>query len=445
MLQRGRRPSSAETPPLRQSPERWPGGFNVAADRRRRRRRSRRRSPLTATRCFNVAADRRRRRLERQLVRGPAGEPLQRGRRPSSAETLRRARGDRRAPGRASTWPPTVVGGDPDARETVPAGIEVLQRGRRPSSAETQVAGGVRVPGCPRFNVAADRRRRRHRQVGPRVRQERARFNVAADRRRRRRLASNASQFSLLRTSFPSSRSSGCSCVRVVGRSGGKVRAIAPRSTARAGSRSRSAPRCSIEVGRSQRPAGPIRRGRLCDCQGAGRSRAPLDQCTRGRGSRSTRGEGAADKPARRAERGVRSPARPRPTWAARPGSQRAAAPSSRPTSFARRPRLVGLRCPRWRSGGLWRTAPGKRPTSLARPACARHPSRDGRGVSAFDTPSLALGRLRPTGEMGSPFVSRHLRPRSVRGSGRPERWGSRFVSRSLRPRSVKGSGRPER
>ncbi|MBE7451662.1 MAG: hypothetical protein HS111_23045 [Kofleriaceae bacterium] len=25
--------------------------------------------------------------------------------------------------------------------------------------------------------------------------------------------------------------------------------------------------------------------------------------------------------------------------------------------------------------------------------------------MSAFDTPSLALGRLRPTGEIGSPFV----------------------------------------
>ncbi|MBE7452858.1 MAG: hypothetical protein HS111_29465 [Kofleriaceae bacterium] len=31
----------------------------------------------------------------------------------------------------------------------------------------------------------------------------------------------------------------------------------------------------------------------------------------------------------------------------------------------------------------------------------ARGDGRIGRGLSAFDTPSLALGRLRPTGEMG--------------------------------------------
>ncbi len=75
----------------------------------------------------------------------------------------------------------------------------------------------------------------------------------------------------------------------------------------------------------------------------------------------------------------------------------------------------LAVRCPHAPTavgGELRANGGGKRPTSLAR--C--------RGWSAFDTPSLTLGRLRPTGEMGSPFIARTLRPRSVEGSGRPER-----------------------
>ncbi len=66
---------------------------------------------------------------------------------------------------------------------------------------------------------------------------------------------------------------------------------------------------------------------------------------------------------------------------------------------------------PRWRSGG------SGRPGRWARRSFA---ARYGRGVSAFDTPSLALGRLRPTGEMlGWPST----RPRwRSGGSGRPGR-----------------------
>ncbi len=67
--------------------------FNVAADRRRRRRRPARGTGRSSTRrCFNVAADRRRR---RPRVAACTEWP----------------------PPRASTWPPTVVGGDPDQRD----------------------------------------------------------------------------------------------------------------------------------------------------------------------------------------------------------------------------------------------------------------------------------------------------------------------------------------
>ncbi|MBE7448042.1 MAG: four helix bundle protein [Kofleriaceae bacterium] len=54
--------------------------------------------------------------------------------------------------------------------------------------------------------------------------------------------------------------------------------------------------------------------------------------------------------------------------------------------------------------------------------------SRDA-GLSAFDTPSLALGRLRPTGEIGSPFCFPQSPTAVGEGLRRPERWGSPFVS----------------
>ncbi len=208
-LQRGRRPSSAETVLRRPrvvgfpSASTWPptvvGGDSRSAWPCRPR-----------TRCFNVAADRRRRRpaewaaieeAAKKLQRGrrpssaetsigaratgPVECSLQRGRRPSSAETPRHgARRGRRAD--ASTWPPTVVGGDL-RRAPCPVGAPL-----RASTWPPTVVGGddwrcsrsSGLPGC-RFNVAADRRRRRR--PGRRFRPIRfTSFNVAADRRRRR-------------------------------------------------------------------------------------------------------------------------------------------------------------------------------------------------------------------------------------------------------------------
>ncbi len=184
-LQRGRRPSSAETCARRSCTSSRSGRFNVAADRRRRRpgqgvqardrlraastwpptvvggdermtlgrrpasamlQRGRRPSsaetraaqtvPHTPRRGFNVAADRRRRRPAEAKVAESAKLQLQRGRRPSSAETR-----------------VFVAGG---------AAGTALQRGRRPSSAETRRSSLPGPPGRYRFNVAADRRRREY-------------------------------------------------------------------------------------------------------------------------------------------------------------------------------------------------------------------------------------------------------------------------------------------
>ncbi|MCL4227691.1 MAG: hypothetical protein KJZ91_24765, partial [Myxococcales bacterium] len=90
----------------------------------------------------------------------------------------------------------------------------------------------------------------------------------------------------------------------------------------------------------------------------------------------------------------------------------------------------LAVRCPHAPTavgGELRATGGGKRPTSLAR--C--------RGLSAFDTPSLALGRLRPTGEMGLAVRCPHA-PTAVGGELRANgETGSLFVARTLRPRSV--------
>ncbi len=136
-------------------------GFNVAADRRRRRR-IRLSSWATLHRLrFNVAADRRRRRPKRRgraLDQHPIAStwpPTVVG---GDAEPLAAAR--RGQP--ASTWPPTVVGGDATRLHATDVDSIELQRGRRPSSAETCKGGLLRRPGL-RFNVAADRRRRRRR------------------------------------------------------------------------------------------------------------------------------------------------------------------------------------------------------------------------------------------------------------------------------------------
>ncbi len=157
-LQRGRRPSSAETPQPTVREKRGGGASTwpptVVGGDRRDPRRTNRASPAstwpptvvggdphassratTLSRCFNVAADRRRRR--RRLVAAPV----------EAVED-------------ASTWPPTVVGGDP--LRSRPPGI-----GDHASTWPPTVVGGdgghrVRR-GCrhPGFNVAADRRRRR--------------------------------------------------------------------------------------------------------------------------------------------------------------------------------------------------------------------------------------------------------------------------------------------
>ncbi len=92
-----------------------------------------------------------------------------------------------------------------------------------------------------------------------------------------------------------------------------------------------------------------------------------------------------------------------------------------RPTSSARRPRRVGLR------------------HALAGARAAQADRRDWLAVRFPRSPTAVGEGLRPTGAMGSPFVSRDLRPRSVKSSGRPARWGSPFDSRHLRPRLVKG------
>ncbi len=140
------------------------------------------------SRRFNVAADRRRRRLNGRKAKTRVVRVLQRGRRPSSAETVARP-GAVPRPTRASTWPPTVVGGDALVRPTVDSrapecfNVAADRRRRRPR----RTAAGPRPR--HRFNVAADRRRRRRR-AREGLRGRRARFNVAADRRRRRRVYS---------------------------------------------------------------------------------------------------------------------------------------------------------------------------------------------------------------------------------------------------------------
>ncbi len=210
MLQRGRRPSSAETTPPGATRCDQQTGFNVAADRRRRRPANSRRSRHNLPYRFNVAADRRRRRQRNKhkaagiAVDGfnvAADRRRRRRARPGWCLRHRRARfnvaADRRrrrrlragpAPRRrpcASTWPPTVVGGDDDCRRNVCGPCQGLQRGRRPSSAETELAARLRrsitrlqrgrrpssaetststTSRCVTrtcFNVAADRRRRR--------------------------------------------------------------------------------------------------------------------------------------------------------------------------------------------------------------------------------------------------------------------------------------------
>ncbi len=159
-------------------------GFNVAADRRRRRRRLAHPLPHSRAR-FNVAADRRRRR--------PAlGERAPRRRAHASTWPPTVVGGDGRldqrpdARPRASTWPPTVVGGDATTWTPGATDDSALQRGRRPSSAETSRRDPR--PRCPRWL----QRGRRPSSAETSARRTRAtstsaRFNVAADRRRRRR------------------------------------------------------------------------------------------------------------------------------------------------------------------------------------------------------------------------------------------------------------------
>ncbi len=171
-------------PPRRRSPSRPSCSFNVAADRRRRRRACS--SPAAPRgRRFNVAADRRRRRLV-----GVAFQPLQAAIASTWPPTVVGGDVHKRdvlyTSASASTWPPTVVGGDQHGSRRDPDDRPPLQRGRRPSSAETIDPLAAVAPSDCCFNVAADRRRRRPSATLSRARQ-RSRFNVAADRRRRRR------------------------------------------------------------------------------------------------------------------------------------------------------------------------------------------------------------------------------------------------------------------
>ncbi len=232
VLQRGRRPSSAETPSTTPRRSRPGSGFNVAADRRRRRR-----DHLHARTDVERAST-----WPPTVVGGDVYSGvvipldrclLQRGRRPSSAETagqpqavrqgpeastwpptvvggdLRRAPCHVGAPLRASTWPPTVVGGDSACGSHTPRSVRASTwpptvvggdrvrlevRNARPRASTwppTVVGGDVSTNGPEehyrvRFNVAADRRRRRRRRPTWCVAADWC-FNVAADRRRRRR------------------------------------------------------------------------------------------------------------------------------------------------------------------------------------------------------------------------------------------------------------------
>ncbi len=148
-LQRGRRPSSAETRRDRQrcagrgGASTWPPTV-VGGDRRAREAPARRPRHASTWPPTVVGGD-----LDR-LERHVHHMQLQRGRRPSSAETGV-GRHVRNVVDAASTWPPTVVGGD-DAAPTRKIGVPTpLQRGRRPSSAET----GVRARADRRRDLAS--------------------------------------------------------------------------------------------------------------------------------------------------------------------------------------------------------------------------------------------------------------------------------------------------
>ncbi len=138
--------------------------------------------------------------------------------------------------------------------------------------------------------------------------------------------------------------------------------------------------------------------------------------------------------------------------WGSRGGSEAGQGPFDTPSLALGRLRATGetglaVRFPQSRDRGRGR-APDARP-----PASVRHRSRDGRGLSAFDTPSLTLGRLRPTGELGSgrpeswAQAERRdgLRPSGEMGSGRPESWAQAERRDGLRPTGELGSGRAER
>ncbi len=193
----------------------------MAADRRRRRPRASR-PALAQSRRFNVAADRRRRRQTRERhVERPQPE-LQRGRRPSSAETKLATRLDAhnlalqrgRRPSSAETSAPAFA----------PRNGAALQRGRRPSSAETRSVPRWTAPTGPcGFNVAADRRRRRPRRACSGSASPTTSFNVAADRRRRRLVAEQngvSRDVLLQRGRRPSSAETSCTSTTATRRSG---------------------------------------------------------------------------------------------------------------------------------------------------------------------------------------------------------------------------------
>jgi len=209
MLQRSRRPKTAES--STRSCSGWPSScsFNGAAVRRRRRvphqvvggvdlerasteppsedggeaivnkrdpqevallQRSRR--PKTAerahdhgaaerrTRCFNGAAVRRRRRVHPDFGEDKRRTVLQRSRRPKTAERRGRHQGRRRGH-QASTEPPSEDGGELASGAGALSARIMLQRSRRPKTAErSQPCRGVALD-AHRFNGAAVRRRRR--------------------------------------------------------------------------------------------------------------------------------------------------------------------------------------------------------------------------------------------------------------------------------------------